>query len=97
MLLINLDDQKQGLAIIDGVSYRVTGTYGLRGQVIYPYTSNRRSLTIELVLNDTLDEEQQRKRIERLEMDLQHERERLDEIRCTLNGDDERPGQGGQP
>lgn len=90
MLMVNLDDKKQGIALISGRLYRVTGSYGLEGGKVYPYTADRRVLTIELILHDTLDEEQQRKRIERLERQLQEERERLDEIRRTAAGEDER-------
>ena len=89
MLLLNLDDKHQGIAVIDGMSYRVTGTYGLSSRVIYLATGNRHKFTIDLILNDSLDEEQQRKRIDRLENELQVERDRLDEIRRAINGGDE--------
>lgn len=89
VLIVNLDDKNQGVALVSGVMYRVTGTYGLHGNMIYPPTSNRRKLTIELILNDTLDEEQQRKRIDRLEMQLQEEREHLEEIRRIAAGEEQ--------
>lgn len=89
MLLINLDDNRNGVAVIDGIAYRVTGTYSANPRTIWPETAGRRKWSIDLVLGDTLDEEQQRKRIERLERELQDERDKLEEIRRMASGEPE--------
>ncbi len=89
MLMVNLDDNDSGLALVSGMLYRVTGTYGLGSKLIYPPTSDRRVLTLELTLHTTLDEEQQRQRIDRLERDLQYERERMEEIQRLSSGEEQ--------
>jgi hypothetical protein len=87
MLLISLDDSDMGVAIIKGVSYRVTGRASLHDRVGWPATADNQTITIELRVTASLDEEQQRRRIERLEYELQEERERLEEIKRLAAGE----------
>lgn len=81
-VLLILEKSGRGLAIVDGVSLRVTWT----GNVVTRYIgAEGRRISLELTATDVLDEEQQRQKIERLEEQLAGEREKLDGMRAIFN------------
>lgn len=81
-ILLNLNAEGRGLAIVDGVSLRVEWS----GQVDTRYIGAAgHKIKLELSVTDVLDEEQQRKKIARLETELANEREKLDSMRVIFN------------
>lgn len=79
MLMVNADGK--GQAIVGGRAYMVRAKFS---ETFGWESKTERRLTFTLLLEESLDEEAQRRRIAGLESELQRERERLDEIRGAL-------------
>jgi hypothetical protein len=83
-ILVVLQKDGHGLAVVDGVSLRVRWTG--KSELRWTGSTDRR-ISLEMSVEDILDETQQRKKIERLEAELSDEREKLVTIRCALTGE----------
>ncbi len=86
-VLLSLNDDPRnpsGIAIIDGVSLRVTWSGKSEQRWI---GRDGRQITLVLNVTDVLDEEQQRKKIARLESELENEREKLTDMKAIFDGE----------
>lgn len=83
-LLLILDANGRGQAVMNGRAYRVENTASQRYSRQMA-RDGKHFLDIKLTLVESLDEETQRRRIAGLEAELERERERLDEIRAALD------------
>jgi hypothetical protein len=81
-ILISLDAHGHGIAIVGGVSLRVEG--GGKEETRWVGAEGHR-ITLELNVTDVLDEKQQQEKINRLEIQLASEREKLDGMRAIFN------------
>lgn len=85
-VMLVVDAEGIGVAIVDGKPYGVrskqTQSFGYGGTL-----TDALRLTFTLTMGPLLDEEQQRGKIARLEAQLIEERERLDDIRRLVTGE----------
>jgi hypothetical protein len=77
-ILLSLERNGNGLAIIDGASLRVT--WAGQSDARYIGSPDRR-ITLQIDVTDVLEVKQQQEKIARLERQLADERDRLDRMR----------------
>jgi hypothetical protein len=84
-ILLILDNDETGQAIVNGKAYRVRGSYNES----YGWAEHgKRRIQFTLILEESLDEEAQRRRIAGLEAELRREQERLEEIQAVFKDED---------
>jgi len=87
-LLLTLDEAGHGVAIHRGRAYAVRGTYDMQS-VHHVGTVSRDVLHLTLTLGDLLDEVEQSAKIQRLEVVLAEEREKLERITRLATGEED--------
>lgn len=82
-IMMNLEANGRGIAIVDGVSLRIEWAGKSERLSI---GDPRREITLQLTVTDVLDEEQQRQKIARLERELTSERDKLEDMKAIFDG-----------